>query len=147
MTKDKNTKQGKFLGQDIPAMSRKDLRKFGQLFAGIFAVLFGLFLPFIFDLGYLIWPWIVSAFFLVLSLVSPGALSPFYQTWMRFGVVMNIIMSRLILGSVFLLTVIPTGLILRLRGKDILNLKIDKKSSSYRVKSESKDSNHLQKPY
>ena len=140
-------KNARFLGQDIPEIDKKGLRQFGLMFAGIFSVLFGLLLPFIFDYAFPVWPWIVAAIFVFFALVFPIGLSPFYFIWMRFGVIMNIIMSRLILGSVFVLTVIPTGMIFRLRRKDILNLKTDKNSASYRVESDAHDSNHIQKPY
>jgi len=140
-------KGGKFLGQKIPAMDNRELRQFGLMFAGIFSVLFGLLLPFVFDQRFLLWPWIVASIFLVLAIAVPGSLSPFYNLWMRFGVIMNIIMSRLILGSVFVFTVIPTGVILKLRGKDILNLKMDKDSKSYRVDAEPQNRDHLKKPY
>jgi hypothetical protein len=136
-----------FLGHDIPTMDEKGLRQFGLMFAGIISILFGIVLPFLFDYGFPWWPWIVAGVFCILALAVPTGLKQFYRLWMRFGVIMNIIMSRLILGSVFVLTVIPTGMILRLQKKDILNLKMDSESQSYRVESDSNDSDSLKKPY
>jgi hypothetical protein len=143
----KSVKNDQFLGHDIPAMDEKGLRQFGLMFAGIISVLFGIVLPFLFDYPFPWWPWIVAGVFCILALAVPKSLMQFYRLWMRFGVVMNIIMSRLILGSVFVLTVIPTGMILRLQKKDILNLKMDSESQSYRVESDSNDSDSLKKPY
>ena len=136
-----------FLGQEIPELDNKGLRQFGLMFAGIVAALFGLVLPFLFGFRYVLWPWVVAGVFVTPALVYPRALGPFYQIWMRFGVIMNIIMSRLILGTVFLLTVVPTGLIFRLRKKDILDLKLDREAKSYRKTTDSNTINNLNKPY
>ncbi len=141
------TEQSSFLGQGIPAADNKALRQFGLMFGGIIAVLFGLILPFIFDHAWPRWPWIIAGVFAGVALILPVALSPVYWVWMRFGVIMNIIMSRLILGTVFVLTVIPAGMIFKLRRKDILDLKIDKNLASYRTVMETKDVSSLKKPY
>ena len=141
------SKTKKFLGQEIPPMNAAELRKFGLTFSGIITALFGLIVPFLFGFDFPVWPWILAGLVGGLALVCPKALNWFYQLWMRFGVIMNIIMSRLILGAVFVLTVIPTGLIFKLRGKDILDLKTDELRKSYRSDLEDRDHNHLKKPY
>ena len=140
-------KTNSFLGHEIPKIDPRGLRQFGLMFAAIVSVLFGLLLPFLFGYGYPVWPWIVAAIFVLPALTYPRMLGPVYQIWMRFGVIMNIIMSRLILGTVFLLTVVPAGLIFRLRGKDILDLKLDRESESYRTDVSSSAPNDLNKPY
>jgi len=142
-----NSSSPKFLGHDIPAIDLKGLRQFGLMFAGIVSVLFGLLLPFLFGYNWPVWPWILAGIFVLFALVFPRGLGPVYQVWMRFGVIMNIIMSRLILGTVFLLTVVPAGLIFRLRGKDILDLKLNKSATSYRHNAEPEHRNDLNKPY
>ena len=136
-----------FLGVEIPPIDSAGLKKFGLLFAGIIALLFGLAVPFLFGASLPWWPWLVGAIFLTISLVKPDGLTGFYRLWMRFGVIMNMIMSRIILGGVFLIAVIPTALILKLQGKDILGLKLDKEIQSYRTGVDSSDSNHMKKPY
>ena len=141
------SKTGKFLGQEIPPLDNTGLRQFGLIFSAIIAVLFGLLFPLIFSFNWPVWPWIVAAIVSLLSLIAPGSLGSFYQIWMRFGVIMNIIMSRLILGTVFVLTVIPTGLIFKLRRKDILQLKSDETLKSYRHNLQSHSRDHLKKPY
>ena len=142
-----NKSSAVFLGHEIPAIDLRGLRQFGLMFAGIISVLFGLLLPFLFDYGWPLWPWIIAAAFVLLALVFPRGLGPVYDVWMRFGVIMNIIMSRLILGTVFLLTVVPAGLIFRLRGKDILDLKLNKSAASYRHNADAEHRNDLNKPY
>ena len=137
----------RFLGQEIPPMNAAELRQFGLVFSVIITALFGGVIPFLFGFSFPVWPWLLAGVVGGLALIYPKALNSFYQLWMRFGVIMNIIMSRLILGTVFVLTVIPTGLIFKLRGKDILDLKTDKTCESYRTELENRERDHLNKPY
>ncbi len=143
MSSDSNT----FLGTDIPPMDRAGLRKFGLMFGAIIATIFGVLVPLIFTHTLIWWPWVVTAIFVLLSLVIPDRLSGFYNLWMRFGVIMNMIMSRIILGAVFLFTVIPTALILRIKGSDILGLRLDKGLQSYRKISDPLNPEDMKKPY
>lgn len=136
-----------FLGHSIPGIDSRGLRKFGLMFAGIFVVLFGLLIPLIFDYEYRLWPWLVAGVFTILGLLVANSLYPFYHLWMRFGVIMNVIMSKVILGSVFLLTIIPAGCIFKIRRKDILGIALDQSLKSYRTESDNPDSDHLKKPY
>ena len=55
---------------------------------------------------------------------------------MKFGELLHRIVSPIALGIVFYLAVLPTGLLLRLFGKDPLRLKIDRGAASYWIKRE-----------
>jgi hypothetical protein len=66
---------------------------------------------------------------------------------MRFGLIMNAIMSRLILGVLYYLTVLPIGLILKMSGKDSMGNQFDKDALSYRVISKKTNSDQMRKPF
>jgi hypothetical protein len=70
---------------------------------------------------------------LVLGLVAPGSLHRLNLLWARFGVLLGRIVSPLVLGVVYLTTMIPIGLILRWSGKDLLSLKGDDDLATYWV--------------
>ena len=57
------------------------------------------------------------------------------------------IMSRIAPGVVFIFAVIPTTLILKIKGSDILGLRLDKGLQSYRKKSDPLNSEDMKKPY
>ena len=76
-----------------------------------------------------LWSVIISVIFLVLALLNSKILTPLNKLWFRFGIFLGKIISPLIMGIIFFLVVTPTGLIMRLLGKDVLNLKYDKKQS------------------
>ena len=61
-------------------------------------------------------------------------LTPFNQLWFKFGMILGAIISPIVMGIVFFLVVTPTGLILRIMGKDLLNKKYDKKKRTYWIK-------------
>jgi hypothetical protein len=50
---------------------------------------------------------------------------------MRLGWVLGKIVSPIVLGALFFLAVLPMGLFMRLRGKDLLRLKMDPSAKSY----------------
>ena len=133
--------------QPIPKLDKKGLRQFGFTFGGIIAGLFGLVIPWLFGLNYPYWPWIVLLVFAAWALVAPNSIDPFYKLWMRFGLLLNAVMSRIILGIVYYLVVLPTGLIIRMKGRDPMNRKFDGNLKSYRVKNEGTAKSQMEKPF
>ena len=81
-----------------------------------------------------IWSLIISLFFLVLGLFNSKILTPLNKLWFKFGLFLGKIISPIIMGIIFFVVVTPIGLIMRLLGKDILNLKLNKKENSYWIK-------------
>ena len=82
------------------------------------------------------WLLAIAVVILVLALVRPAVLRPLNQLWHRFGLLLHRIVSPLVLGLLFFLTVTPTGLLMRLMGKDPLRLKFDPEAESYWIKRE-----------
>ena len=76
-----------------------------------------------------IWSLIISGIFLILGLFDSKILSPLNKIWFKFGIFLGKIISPLIMGIIFFLVVTPIGLIMRLLGKDVLNLKYNKNKS------------------
>ena len=122
-------------------------RRFGLLSATIVAALFGLALPWLFDFAWPTWPWLVAMTLVVPALVAPRALGPLYSTWMKFGQVMNWINTRLILGFVFYLMILPIGLVMRLLGKDPLARSFDRGAESYRRNNDHSAHDNMEHPY
>tara|TARA_B100001250_G_C19807560_1_gene794118 strand:- start:65 stop:478 length:414 start_codon:yes stop_codon:yes gene_type:complete len=69
--------------------------------------------------------------FIGLGLGKPIILKPFYSIWMCVAVVIGWFMTRLILGLLFYSVVSPISLILRLFGKQFLDLKPSLLNRSY----------------
>ena len=71
------------------------------------------------------WSLVIALIFLTLGLINSKILSPLNVLWFKLGIFLGKIMSPIIMGIIFFLVVTPTGLILRLLIKDLLNLKFN----------------------
>lgn len=116
--------------------SDRDLRKFGLMVGGVFAVLGALFLWRHKPIGpYFLWPGGVLVLF---GAVFPRALKWIYIAWMSVAFVLGFVMAHIILAVLFYLVITPIGLVARLVGKDFLSLKLDRAAKSYWIPRESK---------
>ena len=75
------------------------------------------------------WSLIVSLIFLVLGLLNSKILNPLNQIWFKFGVLLGRIISPFIMAIIFFFVVTPIGFIMRILGKDILNLRYNTKKT------------------
>ena len=70
-----------------------------------------------------VWSLVISLIFLVLGILNSNILTPLNKLWFKFGILLGKIISPIIMGIIFFLIVTPIGLIMRLLGKDVLNLR------------------------
>jgi hypothetical protein len=68
-------------------------------------------------------PSAAGAALVILGLTAPRLLGAANRAWFRLGLLLGRIVAPLVMGVVFLTTVLPTGLIMRLVGKDPLRLR------------------------
>ena len=113
-------------------------KNFGIVFSVIFLII-SLF-PLINDGSLRIWSLIVSTIFLFLGLTNSKILTPLNKIWFKFGLLLGRTVSPVIMGVIFFLVVTPTAFIMRLVGKDLLNLKFSK-DKSYWIKKTGPKSN------
>jgi O-antigen/teichoic acid export membrane protein len=132
---------------EIPELDAKGLRHFALTTAAVFLGLFGLLLPWLGDLPWPLWPWMLAAVLALWGLIKPASLRPVYRGWMRFGQLANRITSPLILGLVFLLAILPIGVVMRLTGHDPMRRRMDPDAASYRVPSRAIPRDSVEKPY
>ena len=95
-------------------------RSFGVVFFVVF-LLISIY-PLIINESIRIWSLIVSLIFLFLGIINSNILSPLNKIWFNFGIFLGKIISPIVMGIIFFLVVTPIGLIMRLIGKDVLNL-------------------------
>jgi Saxitoxin biosynthesis operon protein SxtJ len=110
-------------------------RAFGLTFA-IFFALIGL------------WPWafhgdpplwwllVLGALFCAVAFIAPRVLAPLNRAWFRFGLALHWIVNPLIMALLYYFAVVPMGLIVRLAGKDLLQLERNAATASYWVRRE-----------
>ena len=104
-------------------------KSFGLVFAALF-------------LGVGVWPlvsnneirwWAIGASGLLvcLALLLPSALTHPNRLWMKLGLVLGRVTSTVALTILFFLVVTPTGILLKLFGKDPMKLRFDTTAKSY----------------
>ena len=104
-------------------------RAFGLVFT-VFFLLIGL-LPLLHGHAIRMWALLLAGGVLVLALAVPAVLAPANRLWTKLGLVLHKIVSPIALGILFFLVVTPTGLLMRLLGKDPLRLRFDRSADSY----------------
>ena len=116
-----------FARQD--SVTRGSDRAFGFVMTGAFALLAAINL---WHAGR-IWLWmgLICAGFLVSSLVRPSVLAPLNLLWFKLGLFLHKIVNPIVMGLLFYFAFLPTGLVMRLMGKDLLRLGLDRRSESY----------------
>ena len=121
--------------------SPRELRKFALAMA-IPLALIGAFLLWR-GRGYYWYFFVASGLFICLGLLVPVVLMPLHKVWMTFAVIMGWFMTRVILCVLFFIVLTPMALLLKLLGKDLLDMKLDKDSSGsyWRVRSEDDSEN------
>ena len=102
-------------------------RSFGVVFFIVF-LLIALY-PLLKNQEIRIWSLLISVIFLFLGLRNSAILTPLNKLWFIFGIFLGKIVSPFIMGIIFFLVVTPIGLLMRLFGKDLLNLKYNKNNT------------------
>tara|TARA_B100001079_G_C16321569_1_gene474878 strand:+ start:190 stop:573 length:384 start_codon:yes stop_codon:yes gene_type:complete len=111
-------------------------RNFGIVFTIVFLIIS--FWPLLKSGNIRYWSLAISLIFFVLAIMNSKILTPLNKIWMKFGFVLGKIISPIVMGFIFFFVVTPTGIIMRLLGKDILNLKKNNQNS-YWIKKDNKN--------
>ena len=122
-------------------ISNKQLRYFGFLVGGVFALL-GLG-PMLFGKAMRLWAVIPAGALLFLAVLAPASLGPVYRVWMKIGHVLGWINTRIILSLTFYGLFMPMGFIMRLAGKDPMRRRYEPGADTYRVPSAQRPGSHM----
>ena len=109
-------------------------RSFGILFFLVFLII-GIY-PLLKDGDLRIWSLIISTIFLILGLLNSSILYPLNKIWMKFGYLLGAIIAPIVMALIFFGVVTPTGIFMKIIGKDLLNLKKKKNKKTYWIKKE-----------
>ena len=110
-------------------------RKFGFFFTLVFALA----ATYFYYSANVTWTYVFIAAalaFLLVTLIKSDALLPLNKLWMRFGLLLGMIVSPIVLGIIFFGLFTPIALLIRLRGRDELRLNFSQKASHWISRSE-----------
>jgi hypothetical protein len=74
---------------------------------------------------------VLSLPFIILGFLNSKILTPFNMAWIKLGEILGLIIAPIVMAIVYFIVLTPISLIVRVFGKDILDMKFDKKLESY----------------
>ena len=107
-------------------------RSFGWTFTGFFLLvgIFGIWR----SNPAMSWLFALAGLFAVITLTRAQWLEPLNRAWMKFGALMNAVVSPVVLGAIFFGVFTPAGFVMRLVGRDAMARRFDPAAKSYWVK-------------
>ena len=73
----------------------------------------------------------LASLFFILGFLNSRILTPLNKSWIKFGELLGMIIAPIVMAFVYFLVIFPTTILLKLFGKDLLGLKINKNSKSF----------------
>ena len=73
----------------------------------------------------------IALIFLVLGLLNSKILSPLNKAWIKFGEILGRVIAPIVMAIVYFFILTPISLVVRLFGKDLLNIKFKKSMDTY----------------
>jgi len=114
---------------NLSSPEKSSEKSFGITFSIVFLI-FALY-PVINSEGLRVWALIISTIFFSLAIIFPKALKMPNNLWFRFGLVLGSILAPIVMIFIYYSVILPTGILVRISGKDLLKLKSDKNIKSY----------------
>ena len=88
----------------------------------------------------------IAVLFLILGLINSKILTPLNKTWVKFGELLGAIIAPIVMGLVYFFILTPLSFLVRITGKDLLNVKFSNKFKTYWIK-RSKDLGSMDKQF
>jgi len=126
-------------------ITRKQLRSFGLILAAGFTLI--AIVPSIRGHNFRTWALVMGLALGTTGLVLPSILRPLYGGWMKLGEFLAWINTRIILTLLYYIVIVPTGVMLRMTGKDMMRLKVEREAETYRVQRGKREASHMLRQY
>ena len=125
---------------------KKQLRHFGLIVGGILAVI-GLWPVLARGERPRSWMWGLALALIVPAVVAPWTLAPAHRAWTALGNALSWVNMRIVLGLIFFGVVTPTGLALRIAGRDPMRRAFDPDAATYRVRRKTRPGVHMTRQF
>lgn len=113
-------------------IEKKRLKEFGFIFGFGIPLLVGFIIPKLNGHDFKTWTLFIGLPSIILAIINPQLLKIPYILWIKLGNILGWINSKLILGLVFIIVLMPISIFMKLFKYDPLRKKILKKNRSYR---------------
>jgi hypothetical protein len=120
-------------------------KSFGIVFSIVFLIIS---LYFFFQSGqYYVWTMLASILFVLLAFTAPKILTVPNRLWFNFGIIIGAVVAPIVMTLVYLISIFPIGIIMRLFGKDLLNQRLNRNSNSYWIHRNESSSGSMKNQY
>ena len=86
------------------------------------------------------WSLVISITFLILGIINSKYLTPLNKIWFKFGIFLGNFIAPIVMGIIYFFIVTPTGIIMKLLGKDLIKLKKNNEKTYWIEKKDIKSS-------
>ena len=104
-------------------IQKKKLKEFGVILGIGIPLFWGFLIPLIFGHYFKLWTFYLGLLFLLLGFIKPNLLNIPYKIWMKLGLYLGWINSRIILSIIFFVILLPISLIMKCFKYDPLKIK------------------------
>lgn len=121
-------------------------RKFGIFFTAVFITV----AAYLYYTNTTKWSYILSGVglaFLIVTIIKAEALLPLNKLWMRFGLLLGMIVSPIVLGIIFFGIFTPIATLMRLFGRDELHLRLKKKKTYWISRKDTEENNSFKNQF
>ena len=80
-----------------------------------------------------LWSILISLIFFILGIINSKILTPLKKGWIKLGEILGKFIAPIVMGFIYFIIITPIGILMRLLGKDLLNIKYNK-NKSYWIK-------------
>ena len=108
-------------------------RSFGFVFFVVFFLI--AIYPLLNEGNFRFWSLIIAIIFLILGILNSKILTPLNKIWFKFGLLLGSIVSPVVMSIIFFFVVTPISFVMKILGKDILNLKLNNNNTYWVEKS------------
>jgi hypothetical protein len=126
--------------------AHRELRRFGLIVGGLFGVM-GVWPALVRGQGPRAWALALAAALILPALAAPRLLAPVQRVWTALGEALGWVNTRIVLGVIFFGVVTPTGLVLRLGGRDPMRRGFDDAAATYRVQRKTRPGAHMTRQF
>lgn len=74
---------------------------------------------------------VISLVFFILGIKNSKLLSPLNKLWIKFGEILGAIIAPIVMALVYFIFLTPISLLVRIFGKDLLEIKLNKNKETY----------------
>ena len=126
--------------------SAKDLRSFGLIVGGAFAVI-GLWPALRHGLLVRVWALALAGPLVLAALVFPWSLRYPYRAWMFVGHCLGWVNTRILMTLMFYAVFTPTAIVMRVMKRDAMTRRLDPAAKTYRVIKAPRPASQLRHPF